>query len=73
MYKRDRTQKGVGKGFSHVVGVTGSCVAARGASPLWKSAKADLFEPLRPRLWKKRLLFIAAFFVDFYFLVTTCF
>jgi hypothetical protein len=36
--------KGVGKGFSHVVGVVGASAASdtRGAEPLWKSAFADL-------------------------------
>ena len=36
--------KGVGKEFSHVVGVTRASRAskARGAEPLWKSAFADL-------------------------------
>jgi hypothetical protein len=37
-------QKGVGKEFSHVVGVTRASRASevRGADPLWKSAFADL-------------------------------
>jgi hypothetical protein len=36
--------KGVGKGFSHVVGVTRASRAseARGAEPLWKFASANL-------------------------------
>jgi hypothetical protein len=32
----------VGKEFSHVVGVTGSFAAAKGAEPLWKFATANL-------------------------------
>jgi hypothetical protein len=61
----------LGEKLPQVVGVTAEG-GPEGQSPYGNPRKRICSSPFG-LVYGKRLLFIAAFFVDFYFLVTTCF